>query len=184
LSPEPVHFLAPRAGALLGYLQALQLDPGRGIAAAERAAEAQLRMGFRGRWAAALALLADALVLGGQLDRAQAEAERGLSLALECEERATEWRIHRILGDVAALRDPPETALAEQNFRRAQAIASERGMRPMIAHCHLGRGRLYQRLGRDVQAREELSTALELYRQMNVLFWPDLAEAHLQRLGA
>jgi class 3 adenylate cyclase/tetratricopeptide (TPR) repeat protein len=181
---EDVHFLAPRAGGLLGYLQALRGDARRGIATAEAGAEAQLRMGFRGRWAPAIALLADALLLGGELDRARAEAERGLPLAVECEEPATEWRLHRTLGDVAALRDPPLTALAEEHFRRALAIASGRGMRPMIAHSHLSLGRLHQRLGKGGQARDELNTALALYREMDMLFWPDQVEARLRQLGA
>jgi class 3 adenylate cyclase/tetratricopeptide (TPR) repeat protein len=180
---EDVHFLAPRAGGMLGYLQALRGDARNGIATAERSAEAQLRMGFRGGWAPVIALLVDALLLGGELDRARVEAARALPLAVECEEPATQWRLLRALGDVAALSDPPRAALAEEHYRRALAIASERGMRPMIAHARLGLGRLYQRLGKRVQAREELSTAHALYREMDMRFWPDLAEARLRQPG-
>ena len=37
-------------------------------------------------------------------------------------------------------------------------------MRPLQAHCHLGLGMLYLKLGRPEQAHIELTTALELCR--------------------
>jgi len=37
--------------------------------------------------------------------------------------------------------------------------ASPRGMRPLVAHCHLGLGKLYQRMGKREQAQEHLTTA-------------------------
>ena len=52
-------------------------------------------------------------------------------------------------------------------------------MRPLQAHCHLGLGTLYLKLGRPEQARIELTTAIELYRAMDMTFWLPRAEAAL-----
>jgi Flp pilus assembly protein TadD len=56
-------------------------------------------------------------------------------------------------------------------------------MRPLMAHCHLGLGKLYLKTGRQEQARAELSTAIELYRAMDMTFWLNQAEAMLARTG-
>jgi hypothetical protein len=55
-------------------------------------------------------------------------------------------------------------------------------MRPLAAHCHLGLGTLYQKLGRDGEAQAELPTAAELYRAMEMTFWLAKVEAALARL--
>jgi Flp pilus assembly protein TadD len=43
-------------------------------------------------------------------------------------------------------------------------------MRPLQAHCHLGLGTLYGQTGRREQARIALSTAIALYRAMDMAF--------------
>jgi hypothetical protein len=52
-------------------------------------------------------------------------------------------------------------------------------MRPLLAHCHQGRGTLYAKTGRREQARAELSAAITLYRAMEMTFWLPQAEAAL-----
>ena len=52
-------------------------------------------------------------------------------------------------------------------------------MRPLLAHCHLGLGTLYTKIGQQERARAELSTAIELYRAMDMTFWLPRAEATL-----
>ena len=49
-------------------------------------------------------------------------------------------------------------------------------MRPLQAHCHLGLGTLYAAIGQQ-QARTALSTAIALYRDMDMTFWLPQAEA-------
>ena len=56
-------------------------------------------------------------------------------------------------------------------------------MRPLLAHCHLGLGTLYVKIGRPEQARVELSAAIDLYRAMEMTFWLPQAEAALARIG-
>jgi hypothetical protein len=57
-------------------------------------------------------------------------------------------------------------------------------MRPLMAHCSLGLGTLYARIGRRQQARTEVSIAIELYRAMDMTFWLPQAEVALAQLGA
>jgi hypothetical protein len=86
-------------------------------------------------------------------------------------------RALRLLGDVAARRDPPEHA--EGRYREALALADERGMRPLVAHCHLGLGTLYRRTGDGAKAQEHLTTAATMYREMGMTYWMEKAQAEL-----
>jgi hypothetical protein len=52
-------------------------------------------------------------------------------------------------------------------------------MRPFVAHCHLGLGKLYRRTGKREQAQEHLRTATRMYREMDMTYWLEQAEAEL-----
>jgi hypothetical protein len=67
--------------------------------------------------------------------------------------------------------------MPNQHFHQALALAEPRGMRPLVAHCHLGLGKLYRRTGDRQQAREHLITATTMYREMDMRFWLEQAEA-------
>ena len=54
-------------------------------------------------------------------------------------------------------------------------------MRPLVAHCHLGLGKLYRRTGDGAKAEEHLTTARAMYREMDMGFY--LAQADTE-LGA
>ena len=56
-------------------------------------------------------------------------------------------------------------------------------MRPLVAHCHRGLGMLYAKIDWQEQARTELSTAIALYRAMEMTFWIPQAEATLAHVG-
>ena len=77
-------------------------------------------------------------------------------------------------------RDPEPAPLASI----PTVLADELGMRPLQAHCHLGLGTLYGRVGREPQARAALSTAIVLYRAMDMTFWLPRAEAALVQVDA
>jgi hypothetical protein len=57
------------------------------------------------------------------------------------------------------------------------ALASELEMRPLVAHCHLGLGTVYRRTGDHAKASEHLTTAATMYREMDMRFWLEKAEA-------
>jgi class 3 adenylate cyclase/tetratricopeptide (TPR) repeat protein len=126
--------------------------------------------------------LGEAQMLSGSLEEAHALAERALALACEHQERSNQAYALRLLGEIAARREPPEHAQAEAYFQQALALAEELGMRPLQAHCHLGLGTLHVKTGQQQQARTELSTAIELYRDMDMTFWLPQAEAALAQV--
>jgi hypothetical protein len=53
-------------------------------------------------------------------------------------------------------------------------------MRPLVAHCHLGLGKLHRRMGKRERAGEHLTTAMTLYREMDMRYW---LEAELENLA-
>jgi tetratricopeptide (TPR) repeat protein len=126
--------------------------------------------------------LGEAYVLAGRLEEAQALAEDTLALAREHQERGHQAYALRLLGDIAARREPPESARAEAHYQQALALADELSMRPLVAHCHLGLGTLYVKTGRREQARAALSAAMALYRAMDMSFWLPQAEAALGQM--
>jgi predicted ATPase/class 3 adenylate cyclase len=128
--------------------------------------------------------LGETHLLADRLEEAQACAERALALVRERQERGNQAYALRLLGDVAAHREPQETEPAETHYRQALALAEELGMRPLVAHCHLGLGTLYARRGQRQQARAELTTAIALYRAMEMTFWLPQAEATLAQVNA
>jgi class 3 adenylate cyclase/tetratricopeptide (TPR) repeat protein len=126
--------------------------------------------------------LGEAHLLAGSLEETQALAERALALAHKHQERGNEAYALRLLGDIAARRDPPESEQAEAHYQQALALAEALGMRPLVAHCHRGLGTLYAAIGQWEQARTELVAAIELYRAMDMTFWLPQAEVALTQM--
>jgi class 3 adenylate cyclase/tetratricopeptide (TPR) repeat protein len=127
--------------------------------------------------------LGEAQMLAGRLEEAHTLAERALAHARAHQERGHQAYALRLLGEIAARRDPPHVEDAETYYRQALTLAEELGMRPLVAHCHHGLGTLYAKLGQREQAHTELYAAIELYRTMDMTFWLPQAEALLIQLG-
>ncbi len=53
-------------------------------------------------------------------------------------------------------------------------------MRPLVARCHLGRGKLCARTGRRDQAVEQLAVSTTMFREMDMRFWLQQAEAEVK----
>ncbi len=84
---------------------------------------------------------------------------------------------------VAAHPEPPHVEQAEGHYREALALADELGMRPLVAHCHLGLGNLYRRESNRLQAQAHLTTAPAMFREMDTGYWLEQAEAELKAVG-
>jgi tetratricopeptide (TPR) repeat protein len=125
--------------------------------------------------------LGEAYVLADRLEDALVLADRALTFARERGQRGYEAWALRLLGEVTARRDPPKHA--DGHYRDALALAEELGMRPLVAHCHLGLGKLYRRTGNGQQAQEHLTTATTMYREMDMRFWLEKAEAEMKELA-
>jgi tetratricopeptide (TPR) repeat protein len=130
-------------------------------------------------WAAHLG---EAYLLAGRLEDAHQLAERALTRARDCKQQAYEAYALRLYGEIAAQRSPLEVEPAAAAYQQAIALAEELGMRPLLAHCHLGLGSLYAKTGRPEPARAELSAAIILYRAMEMTFWLPQAEAVLAQV--
>jgi tetratricopeptide (TPR) repeat protein len=118
-------------------------------------------------------------LLSGRLDEATEIALRGVALAAGHGYRGIQARAWCVLGEIAARRDSPELAPAEGHYCRSLTSAEELGMHPLVAHCRLGLGRLYRRVGEHRKAEEQVTIALAMYRDMGMGFWLEKAESYL-----
>jgi len=126
---------------------------------------------------------AEASLLVGRLEEATTAASRALEHAHAHHERGYQAHALRLLGDITACRDPLELEPAETHYRQALTRSEELGMRPLAAHCHLGLGKLYRRMGKREQAQEHLATATAMYREMDMRFWLEQAEKEMGELS-
>ena len=126
--------------------------------------------------------MSEAYLLAGRTEEAVQLARRALALSCDYKEGGHEAWALRLLGEIAAHQAPPEIEPAESHYRQALALAEELGMRPLQAHCHRGLGTLYATIGQQAQARAELSTAINLYRAMEMSFWLPEAEVALAQV--
>jgi tetratricopeptide (TPR) repeat protein len=174
-----VALYSPFAVAFLGHVYAWSGRIGEGVSRIEEALAAYESAGIRYLHSISLVHLAEAYLLAGQVQDAHAHADRAVRLASERGERGHEAWALRLLGEVASHPDCPNMATAEGHYRAAMALASELGMRPLVAHCHLGLGSLDRHIGDGAKARQHLTTATALYREMGMAFWLEKAEAVL-----
>ena len=121
--------------------------------------------------------LGRASLLLGRLDEARCLADRAVESA-PSQHGFAAHALH-LLGEIATHPDRFDAARAEGHYRHALRLAEPRGMRPLVANCHLGLGRLYRRTDKREQAQEHLVTATTMYREMDVTYWLEKAEADL-----
>ncbi len=126
--------------------------------------------------------LGKAQLLASRLEEAHALAEGALAHARQHQEHGNQAYALRLLGDIAARREPPEVEPAEAHYRQALALAEDLGMRPLQAHCHRGLGTLYAATGQQDQARTALVAAIALYRAMDMALWLPQAESALAQV--
>jgi len=173
----------PLMAPALGAAYTLGRRVADAIALLTQAMEQTMAMEMGGLQALCSLPLMEAQILAGHLEEAHTLAEHTLTLTHAHQERGNEAYALRLLGDIAAHRDPPESELAAAHYRQALALAEELGMRPLVAHCHRGLGTLLAMLGQRAQARTALITAIEMYRVMDMTFWMPQAEAALAQGG-
>ena len=124
-------------------------------------------------------LSANALLEAGRLDDASAEVAAGLAYSEKTGADGHRAPLLRLRAEMLARRDPPEPEPAQQCWRESLQLAIALGMRPEVAHCHVGLGKLYRRAGDHAKASEHLSTATTMYREMDMGFWLEKADAEL-----
>ena len=168
--------------AALGYAAALQGRLAEGRALLEEAISSTIRMGVRFGSAGYIAWLSEVCRLAAHGEEASQHARQAVDLARRRKERADEARALHQLGVVYAHADPPDVEQAAAHYQQALALAEALGMRPLVAHCHLGLGKLYRRTAKREQAREHLTTATTMYREMGMMYWVEKAHPEIEEL--
>ncbi len=169
----------PIAMACLGHVYAWSGRIGEGVSCLQQALTAYESAGIGYYHSLSVAQLGEAYLLAEQIEKARACADRAVMLARTRGERGYEAWALRLLGEIASHHGRPDVATAAAHYGAAMTLASELEMRPLVAHCHLGLGKLYRRTGDLVRAREHLTTADTMYREMDMGFWLEKAEAEL-----
>ena len=175
--------LSPMAMAPLGHAYAWSGRVEEGVSWLQQAVTAYESAGIGWRHSISVARLGEAYLLADRAEDARVCADRAVTLARERGERGYEAWSLRLLGEVASHHSRPDVATAEAHYGAAIALASELEMRPLVAHCHLGLGTLYRRVGKREQPHEHLSTATTMYREMDMQFWLQKAEKEMCQLG-
>jgi tetratricopeptide (TPR) repeat protein len=179
-----IPLLFPHSATLLGRAYLLARRTRDAQALLERAIQQIGVLGNAMHRVGAVLALGEAHQVAGDWGRAHELASQGLALSEAQGARGGEARAWQLLGEITAHTDSPDCENAESHYRHALAIADELGMRPLVAHCHLGLGTLYQQIGRHDDAQDELATAAEQYRAMEMLHWLEKAKAVAAQVGA
>jgi tetratricopeptide (TPR) repeat protein len=166
----------------LGAAYALQGRVAEGRTLLEEAIRESISTGARWNHANQLTRLSEVCRLAGRYDEAWQYARQALDLARQQQARSIEARALYQFGAARTHADPPEVAQAEAHYQQALALAEALGMRPLQVHCHRGLGTLYAATGQREQARTALSTAIEMYRDMDMAFWLPETEAALMQV--
>jgi tetratricopeptide (TPR) repeat protein len=170
-------FLFPHAAAVLGPVYLRRGQIAQALSLLERAAE---QTAAPRAWIFIRETpLGEAYLVAGQVEKAHAVALKALAIASEYRIPGQEAWVLRLLGEIALRRSPSEADDARGRYEAALAIAKRLSMRPLVAHCHLGLGKLSRRTGQHEQARRHVSIATTMYREMDMRFWLEQAEVEM-----
>jgi class 3 adenylate cyclase/tetratricopeptide (TPR) repeat protein len=168
--------MIPMMSYRLGLAYAFTGRAAEGLRLLEEASAEFATMGFD--WGAmVLVALGQVYVLADRPADGLATAQRALGVARDRGERLYEAHAWWLLGEASAQVVSVDQAGAERGYRRGLALATELGMRPLVAHCHVGLGKLYGRAGAQAKAAEHLTSALTMYREMDMSFYVAQTEA-------
>ncbi|MFQ5891158.1 MAG: tetratricopeptide repeat protein, partial [Gemmatimonadota bacterium] len=124
--------------------------------------------------------LGEACLIADRLQDAHTFTARAVTVAHERGQRGYEaWALCQ-LGEVVSHQHPVDVEQTSDHYRQAIALTVELDMRPLLARCHLGLGKLYRQTGDRPKAQEHLTTAITMFREMDMRFWLEQAEAELK----
>jgi class 3 adenylate cyclase/tetratricopeptide (TPR) repeat protein len=135
----------------------------------EQLLERQAARGIVGHRGWAYHAASRACLLIGRLDEASRLGRR----SVESSERQPGFAAHalHLLGDITTHPDKFDAESGAAYYQEALALAQLHGMCPLVAHCHLGLAKLYHRVGKPEDARQNLTAATTMYREMGMDFW-------------
>ncbi len=118
---------------------------------------------------------AEAEARAGDADRALAILDEALATSDRTGGRAFDAELHRVRGEILLMRDPSNTAPAEEAFRAAIATSHQQGTRSFGLRAAISLAKLNQSAGRPVEAHDVLAPALEGLSPTPEM--PEIAEA-------
>ncbi len=170
-------FYLPWIESSIGYAHALSHNAAEALRHLNSGVNHAISMNVMAYHPLWLTYLSEAHMLAGQIDDARQLAERAVQLSrVQKESGSRAWAL-RMAGAIASYREPADAENGKRHYSEAMTLATELGMRPLVAHCHLDLGKLYRRTGQREQAQEHLTTATTMYREMDMQFWLEQAEA-------
>jgi class 3 adenylate cyclase/tetratricopeptide (TPR) repeat protein len=161
----------PVTTAALGHVYSWSGRIAEGICLLQEALTAYESAGIGYSHSISVVQLGEAYLLARRVEDACACADRAVKLARERGERGYEAWALRLRGEILSHRDPLDAEIAEAQYQQALALSDELGMRPLVAHCHFGLGKLYRRTGKQQEAHEYLMTATTMYRETGMTYW-------------
>jgi tetratricopeptide (TPR) repeat protein len=177
IGSRPVAMLLPWATASSAWALAQIGDVEEALSRveeAERLLDKQAASGIVGHRGWAYVAVSRACLLLGRLDKARHLGDCSVASS----QRQPSFRAHalHLLGDLAAHPDRFDAESGVAHYQQALVLAQSHGMRPLVAHCHLGLGKLYGRAGQLKHASENLATATTMYHEMDMGFFLERGE--------
>ena len=135
----------------------------------EQLLEHQMARGIVGHRSWAYGAVGRACLLLGQLDEARRLGDRRLKSAW----RQPGFTAHALylLGDIATHPDRFDSEKRGSPLSGGAGSRQLHRMRPLVAHCRLGLGKLYRHIGETEHARDNLAVATTMYREMDMGIW-------------
>jgi len=177
---KSVSFLEPLMCAAVGSAHAQSGRIVEAIPLLEAGVHGATQMGHAGFVGWSQCWLADGYSRADRLADALATATQTLTSARQHGRRGNEVHAVSILGNIAARRLDTEEAI--RAYTNAMNLATDLGMRPVVAHCHAELGKVCRRTDNLKDARQHLSAAATMYREMQMTYWLGQVEAEMRHL--
>ncbi|MEX0803653.1 MAG: tetratricopeptide repeat protein, partial [Candidatus Binatia bacterium] len=173
----------PLIWSCLGFAYALsgKIDAGQQLL--QQAVESGASMRRIGGQPMRMAWLCETLLSANRVKEAQSIAQNAFDIVRKVKDRGGQAWILRLLAQIEANSYFQDYERAKFYYEQSLELATELGMRPVQAHCHDDLGHLYLRMEKYREAWRELSAAIELYQNLEMVLWLPAAENTLTNLN-
>ncbi len=166
----------------LSFAYAVSGAPDRARIVAREAMSVNMPTAIKSGHSGILIRLAEVHHRASSPEEAERLARLAAAQASEFGERGYLAHAQRLLADILAPGQAGDREASLELYRGAIALSEELGLRPLLAHGHLGLGKLYRRMGRVDDARTSLGKAVEMLSDMGMAFWLPEAEQELAQV--
>ena len=173
----------PRLASALGSAYALSGRIDDGMSLLQQAVDRAASMGLMGGHSLLVACLGEGHLLAGDGNEAARLAQRALDLARRHNERGHEAWALRLGAEVSLRSGGGDAKAATELCHQAMTLATELGMRPVVAHSRFLHGLARGLNGDTAEAKQSLTMAVELFRELGMSRYRAHAELEVTRLG-